>query len=173
MTAAQQFTQPSAQSGHSLAAEVLHSLQADTRDLQSLSLLLLEERHALEQNEQQQISQIAEKKSRLVEQMEQRHQQRIIQLNKQQINDRGDWKTTLQRLESHSQLPLLAQWCEMEKQLLHCREELIVNQRIIDSMQRCTAHFINLLKGQTGFGQTYNAQGATENISSQTPISRA
>ena len=157
-----------------LANQLQQSLQADQVDVKQLKSLLLAERSVLESDDHQPIEQFAEDKAALVTRIDQRNRQRLQSL--QQCNystDPADWTSTLESIQSASGVPLLAAWQQLAAQLQETRALLQVNEKIVGGMQQSVARFMNILRGQTGASQTYDASGRTEYSALNQPISSA
>ena len=147
-----------------LAKEVVQSLNADKLDLAVLSHLLTDERSALEQRDNTQINALAERKSGIVSRMEQRNNGRVALLNPHQLSTEPEhWVATLATLEQASNLSIQPLWNEVKTELTECREKLLINEKIIGGMQHSISRFLNILRGQTGIAQTYNASGKAQN----------
>ncbi|MGB2272595.1 MAG: flagella synthesis protein FlgN [Pseudomonadales bacterium] len=157
-----------------LAGEIYQSLGADQADLNSLSTLLTAERAALESRENKVIAECAEEKIVIVKRMEKRNELRTTLLRRNQLSTEADrWKDTIIKLDAMSHIQLLPLWESIEQQLSACQEMLLINERIIGGMQQSVDRFMNILRGETGTGQTYNATGKAENFSNSKPITSA
>lgn len=147
-----------------LAKEIVQSLNADKLDLAVLSQLLTDERSALEQRDNKKITAFAERKSGIVNKMEQRNNGRVALLSPHQLSTEPElWPATLTTLEEASQLSIHPLWNEVKIELTQCREKLLINEKIIGGMQHSISRFLNILRGQTGIAQTYNASGKAQN----------
>ena len=157
-----------------LAKQLQQSLQADQVDVKQLQALLLSERAVLESDNHQPIEQLAADKAQLVAQLDERNRLRLQAL--QQFNystDPEDWTGTLESIQAASGIPLLAPWQLLAAQLQETRALLQVNEKIVGGMQQSVARFMNILRGQTGASQTYDASGRTEYGALNQPISSA
>lgn len=157
-----------------LSNEVFQSLGADRADLDLLSVLLGNEKNALEQREHEAINEYAEQKAVIVKRMEKRNELRQTLLKRNQLaSDVDSWQTTIANLDAVSPVKLLPLWQEIETKLKACQRQLAINEKIIGGMKQSVDRFINILRGQTGSGQTYNATGKAENFSTTKPITSA
>ena len=157
-----------------LAGEIYQSLGADQSDLNSLTTLLTSERVALEARDNKIITECAEQKIVIVKRMEKRNELRTTLLRRNQLSTEADrWKDTIIKLDTISNVQLLPLWETIEKQLADCQEMLMINERILGGMQQSVDRFMNILRGETGTGQTYNATGKAENFSNSKPITSA
>lgn len=157
-----------------LAGEIYQSLGADQSDLNNLTTLLTSERAALEARDNKIIAECAEQKIVIVKRMEKRNELRTTLLRRNQLSTEADrWKDTIIKLDTISNVQLLPLWESIEKQLADCQEMLMINERILGGMQQSVDRFMNILRGETGTGQTYNATGKAENFSNSKPITSA
>ena len=157
-----------------LAGEIYQSLGADQSDLNSLTTLLTSERVALEARDNKIIAECAEQKIVIVKRMEKRNELRTTLLRRNQLSTEADrWKDIIIKLDMISHVQLLPLWESIEKQLADCQEMLMINERILGGMQQSVDRFMNILRGETGSGQTYNATGKAENFSNSKPITSA
>ena len=157
-----------------LAGEIYQSLGADQSDLNNLTTLLTSERTALEARDNKTITECAEQKIVIVKRMEKRNELRTTLLRRNQLSTEADrWKDTIIKLDTISNVQLLPLWETIEKQLADCQEMLMINERILGGMQQSVDRFMNILRGETGTGQTYNATGKAENFSNSKPITSA
>lgn len=158
----------------SLSHEIYQSLGADKSDLDNLNLLLAAERVALEAREHQAINDFAEQKAVIVKRMEQRNELRTTLLRRHHLASNAEsWKQTINKLDESTSIKLMPLWLEIEAQLEDCRQKLMINERIVGGMKQSVDRFMNILRGQTGSGQTYNATGRAENFSSNKPFTSA
>jgi flagellar biosynthesis/type III secretory pathway chaperone len=143
-----------------LAGEIYQSLGADQSDLNSLTTLLTSERVALEARDNKIITECAEQKIVIVKRMEKRNELRTTLLRRNQLSTEADrWKDTIIKLDTISNVQLLPLWETIEKQLADCQEMLMINERILGGMQQSVDRFMNILRGETGTGQTYKCNG--------------
>ncbi len=157
-----------------LARQLQQSLQADQVDVKQLQALLLSERAVLESDDHQPIEQLAIEKAELVAKIDERNRQRLQSLQQHNYStDPADWQQTLESIQSASSVPLLAAWQILAGQLQETRSLLQVNEKIVGSMQQSVSRFMNILRGQTGASQTYDASGRTEYSALNQPISSA
>ena len=157
-----------------LAGEIYQSLGADQADLDSLSTILTAERAALESRENKVITECAEQKIVIVKRMEKRNELRTTLLRRNQLSTEADrWKDTIIKLDAISNIQLLPLWEIIEQQLADCQKMLMINEKILGGMQQSVDRFMNILRGETGTGQTYNATGKAENFSNSKPITSA
>ena len=157
-----------------LASEIYQSLGADQTDLDSLSTILTAERTALESRENKVITECAEQKIVIVKRMEKRNELRTTLLRRNQLSTEADrWKDTIIKLDAISNIQLLPLWEIIEQQLADCQKMLMINEKILGGMQQSVDRFMNILRGETGTGQTYNATGKAENFSNSKPITSA
>ena len=68
---------------------------------------------------------------------------------------------------------MIGAWDKVEQQLRECSELLQINEKIIGNMRQGVNQFLNLLRGQTGSGQTYGATGKAEIFSDNPTITSA
>ena len=157
-----------------LAQQLQQSLQSDQVDIQQLQAQLHSERAVLESDNHQPLEQLAADKAQLVARLDERHRQRMQLL--QQFNysiDPQDWPQTLEAIQAASGVPLQALWQQLAAQLQETRQLLQVNEKIVGGMQQSVARFMNILRGQTGSSQTYDARGRSEYSALNQPISSA
>lgn len=157
-----------------LANEIFQSLGADKIDLAQLRTLLTEERGALEQREHDAITEYAEQKAVIVKRMEKRNQLRQTLLQRNQLAATAErWQDTIAKLDAVSPVRLLPLWLEIESELQECQKLLAINEKIIGGMKQSVDRFMNILRGQTGSGQTYTATGKAESFTTTKPITSA
>ena len=157
-----------------LAGEIYQSLGADQSDLDSLSTILATERTALENRDNTIIAECAEQKIVIVKRMEKRNELRTTLLRRNQLlTDADRWKDTIIKLDAISQFQLLPLWEIIEQKLADCQDMLMINEKILGGMQQSVDRFMNILRGETGTGQTYNATGKAESFSNSKPITSA
>jgi flagellar biosynthesis/type III secretory pathway chaperone len=87
--------------------------------------------------------------------------------------DAKSWRDAMQHLEQSSGLAMIGAWDKVEQQLRECSELLQINEKIIGNMRQGVNQFLNLLRGQTGSGQTYGATGKAEIFSDNPTITSA
>ncbi len=157
-----------------LASEIYQSLEADKQALDTLAILLTDERTMLESRDHSSIAEFTDRKSLLVQGMEQRNSVRVGLLNQQQMSTEGDhWIKAIELLANAAKLPLISLWNDIETQLVSCNKQLMINERIVGGMKNSVGRFLNILRGQTGTGQTYDATGKAKNFSDHSPITSA
>jgi len=158
----------------SLANNIQQTFGQDKLDVAKLIDCLSSERSAFEKNDHERIRSLADLKSGLVQTLDDRQQQRVQWL--QEANyavDSGDWENILLSLQSDTSTQLLESWQELAVELQRCQEMLLINERILQGMQNSIGRFLNILRGQIGNGQTYDASGKAQQISDYRPITKA
>ena len=163
----------------SLANEIYQSLGADKTDIDNLNALLAKERATLERSGKESadhkvIVEYAGQKATIVKRMDKRNELRSTLLARHNLasNTEG-WKETIKQLDAISPLTVIPMWEEIETQLKDCQTKLMINEKIIGGMKQGVDRFINILRGETGSGQTYNATGKAENFSNSKPFTSA
>jgi flagellar biosynthesis/type III secretory pathway chaperone len=157
-----------------LGAQLRTSLNQDTHDVDALHTCLDEERRALEGNLHDALPTIAKRKATLVDSLNQRQQQRAGLLKAAGYSDRPEqWEATLAHIDQAVQAGLAEQWSRLAVQLTTCRRQLLVNEQILAGMRRSVGRFLNILRGQTGAGQTYDAKGVARRFGDDRPITKA
>lgn len=163
-----------AANAQALAQQFLHSLQQDKSDLAALQQCLMDERKVLESNDHDKLPAYTDQKAKLTEKLDQRYAQRLHSLKAQNVPTNAEaWRSLIEQLQNTTKLPLVALWNDVEQQLRHCQQLLLINEKIVAALQNNVNQLMNALRGATGAGQTYSASGKAQVFSDNQTITSA
>lgn len=144
----------------------------DFAALTQLKQLLTYEREQLEQRKQEELSKIIEKKSALVDQLNNNATQRqhiLITLGLP-ANAAG-WDIFLQR--NTATLPLRDEWKQVVGEFEECQQMNDINGKMIARSQQTLNHLLGLLRGKVPAPSLYTASGATTQQTSSFTVAKA
>ena len=142
--------------------------------LSQLQDTLSKERHALEQNDTEQLQQSVEHKSALLKQLagngDKRNQ--TLQSAGHEANEAG-FTAYLDTLPATEAQPLALGWKNLQQALNDCKDYNAVNGKIVHRSKQYVDTLINIIGGQDKQPKLYTDTGNTTRLSSQQPIARA
>lgn len=147
-------------------------LAQDTTAIAQLKQLLIQEREQLVQRKQDQLAQIVEQKTQLVDLLNNNSKQRqhILTTLKLPTNAAG-WDLFLQR--NTATLPLRGEWTQLISEFEECQVMNDINGKMIARSQQTLNHLLNLLRGKVAAPSLYTAQGMKTQQTSSYTVAKA
>lgn len=141
--------------------EILRTMLAqDTAAIEQLTQLLTTERDCLQAREHEQLPELIEAKDQLLAQLDAHSRQRQQWLTHANLScDQHGWMELLHRRADTR--ALIEPWQTLVEQFAACQELNEVNGKIIGRSRQTLGQLLNIVRGQTGGPQLYNADGAT------------
>ncbi len=150
-------------------AELDRLLAADEPLGEQLSAVLAQERDALQQRDYATFEQLLTTKQQLVAELEQRTQQRQAWL--QQLGC-PDERHALARAEQE-QPEVAARWHRLAERWRECQQANQINEQICQRTRVVVGRLLDLLRGDTQGGGTYDASGSARRLDSSRRIGDA
>lgn len=150
------------------------SLHEASSLLEQLSALLREEREVLAQSDAAQTHAVVERKSELLNQL----QQNTLQRNQLLVSsgysaDELGTQAFLNSLPQNLSRDLTVKWQALEAKLEDCKQENLVNGKIIHRSRQQVNLLLNLLQGNPDGGSIYTDAGQAKAVNSQQPLAKA
>lgn len=147
-------------------------LDQDTAAIHALKQLLIDEREQLAQRKQDRLSDIANQKLSLLDQLNNSSKQRQQILNALELpNNATGWDLFLQR--NTTTLPLRADWQQLLTDFEECQTLNDINGKMIARSQQTLNHLLNLLRGKVASTSLYTAQGLKTEQSASFTVAKA
>lgn len=135
-------------------------LEQDRDSIEQLHQLLETEREHLEARRHTELTAILEAKEPLLAQLGDHSRQRQQWLEQAGLSrDHSGWEQLLKASTDTSDM--LDPWRELTARFEQCQELNDINGKIIGRSRQTLGQLLNILRGQVGGPQLYNAQGAT------------
>jgi flagella synthesis protein FlgN len=157
----------------SLDITLLHQmLEQDAVAIQQLKQLLTDEREHLVQRRQDELANIAQQKTALVDQLGHNSKQRQKILNALNLPATANgWDLFLQR--NVTTLPLREKWQRLITEFEECQTLNEINGKMISRSQQTLNHLLNLLRGKVAGASLYTAQGLKDEKTSSFTVAKA